>query len=64
MSLESSADAQTRILGFKDGFAVFQQHFDDLAQILLKLVQSISLTVHARPSGNGTDEKAGIGIAL
>ena len=51
-------------LGFQAGFAVLEEHRNDLLEIGLELVERFRLTMGAREAGDIADQEAGVGIAL
>jgi hypothetical protein len=51
-------------LGLHFGLTILQEHFQNLAQILLNLVDISALRVSARPTRHVADEKAGISVSF
>jgi hypothetical protein len=51
-------------LGLEIRLAILEEHFDDLSEILLKLIDVGALRVGTGPSGHIPDQDAGFWIAL
>jgi hypothetical protein len=63
-SLKEFFSREADELGLELGFAVLEKHLDHLLKILGQLVQGLPLSMSTRPAGYGTNEDAGIWIAL
>jgi hypothetical protein len=51
-------------LGLQRRLAILEQHLDDLAQVLLQLVDVGALAVGARPARHVADKQTAIGVTL
>src|SRR5437763_7288115 len=55
---------RTDELRFESGFSILQEHFDDLTQVLLQFIESLTLRMCSWESGDVADIIASVGAAF